>query len=514
MIRAKRLSHPKPDSAKVRSALLIAYAVVLSIGAAMTGLVTIGTQPEPVKYRILAFGVGRIAATEIECIALPKACIVQFEQAVPNGQPQADPLPFMEVGRSGLIAIVCSTGPVEVAFSSAVEWWAPGKSPSSSATVSSSRPWVNVDASVPTEYEAVNNYPSRYPGQLPGETCIVDEVDIMEQTPIGGTAVSGFSNFAPEDESVLYAGERFGQAADSDVVLARIVVSYEVEDGADGKAITAPFYAGARGKFDRTIESTRVWGHMDVHSSAAPVAIRTTSLVSIWGSALGALLAVTAITVGVALPALKAARRAEHLAEVEQVANGRFEQIISATHHELNREIALVGLGIMAVEDSDPDGPEELNEAYARLEEGSANVAALAKLGRELHTNEDETVTAEHLVPITDEMKVTATTIEPLTGDRLLLKTLTKNAARNSETHGDASEMHIITDGSTLTIVDDGAGADADTLAKAWVGGLRPNGTAGEGLSIIQRVIEAHRAKGTIEVNENGGVTIVVDFGP
>ena len=202
--------------------------------------------------------------------------------------------------------------------------------------------------------------------------------------------------------------------------------------------------------------------------------------------------------------------------EAAEAQAAQAQQILSATHHELQREIVQVGF---AIDDLDMDEGSsdldlsDLTDAYARLEEGKDNVAALAQLGRDRVTSVSQTVRAESLVVLTDGMAVETHTVAPLEGvDRLLLRTLVKTVARNSEKHGGAETLRIGTTVDRLTLVDDGTAPDQTVLEAAWATGARPDGSVGEGLSIVRRVIAAHEADGGIYVNDLGGVTVWVQF--
>ena len=88
---------------------------------------------------------------------------------------------------------------------------------------------------------------------------------------------------------------------------------------------------------------------------------------------------------------------------------------------------------------------------------------------------------------------------------------LVKNAVRNAEAHGQASEVTLSTGDGRLTISDNGQGCSTEDLEQAWKAGLRPNGTRSAGTQIMRRVADAHDAEVTLQGEPGIGVRIVVD---
>ncbi|MFW2384099.1 MAG: hypothetical protein ACN4GZ_20265 [Acidimicrobiales bacterium] len=196
----------------------------------------------------------------------------------------------------------------------------------------------------------------------------------------------------------------------------------------------------------------------------------------------------------------------------------RLGGILAATHHELNREITMLGFAVDDVVDEAsgagplPEVVDNLKIALDHVEEGQRNVSALSRLGTNDRVEKVERFTASDIVPLTLDAAVFIERNDPVYGDVELWRLFVKNAARNSEAHGQANVITMSSGAGRLAIADDGVGCSTAELEQAWKAGLRPNGTRSDGTQIMRRIAEAHGAQVTLHGEVDSGVRIMVDL--
>lgn len=206
--------------------------------------------------------------------------------------------------------------------------------------------------------------------------------------------------------------------------------------------------------------------------------------------------------------------------EREQSSNrvGRFGGILAASQDELDQEIAMLRSAVSELAESTRavqiDAP-ALNQVHTRLdlvEEGQHNVAAISRLGTSGRTDRIGVFRASDVVPLTMDMRVSVERDDEIYGDVQLWRLFVKNAARNSEIHGKASELTLSSGDGRLTITDNGVGCSTQVLEQAWKSGLRADGTRSDGSQMMSRIAEAHDAFVTLQGEPAEGVRIVVDL--
>ncbi len=207
-------------------------------------------------------------------------------------------------------------------------------------------------------------------------------------------------------------------------------------------------------------------------------------------------------------------------AQQEQSASkvGRLGMILTGTQNQLAQEIAGLGAAVRAAVDEASDGPlgaevaADLNARIGYVEEGQRNLAAISRLGTTNRTDRIGAFRASDVAPLPAEATVVVDRDDEIFGDVDLWRVFIKNAARNAEVHGRASEFTVSTGGGRLIVADDGEGCRTDLLERAWKTGLRPNGTRSDGMQIMRRVAEVHDGSVTLTGEPGRGVRIEVDL--
>lgn len=193
--------------------------------------------------------------------------------------------------------------------------------------------------------------------------------------------------------------------------------------------------------------------------------------------------------------------------------NQRLEEFTSVVSHDLRTPLALATAGLEQLKaNTQADGIEQIESALGRMDDIIGKTLTLARSGRMVGDTEPVSLDqfarqCFHLTGLTDLELVIDDDLPTVEADPDRLRHVFENLYRNAAEHGgvDASVYVEATD-EGFAVGDDGPGIQSEQADKIFEAGFSTNpGGTGFGLTIVNRIADAHGWSIEVGTNEDGG---------
>lgn len=213
--------------------------------------------------------------------------------------------------------------------------------------------------------------------------------------------------------------------------------------------------------------------------------------------------------------------------------NDRLEEFASIVGHDLRNPLNVIDGRLELLRETDDESHiDHMESAIDRIDELLSDLLRLAQEGKAVDdvrpvSIDGVAVEAWRSVETTGGRLVLAENLGTVEADRGRLRQAFENLFRNAIDHGidggvdpEASDEALLTVtveplGNGFAVRDDGAGIDADAANDVFTRGFTtcPDGT-GFGLSIVERIVDAHGWQIYVDTDYEDGARFVVQTGP